>query len=340
MVLTGKAGVPTMRLARAAFGLLALWLIVDFSGPVKGADEGGEKIYQRVLRSTVWILSPTEDKKVMSGSGSLIDVKRRLILTNQHVVGEAEKVIVMFPMFQKGKLVAEKAAYLDQLKDGDAAIVGKVVHREPKRDLALIQLEGLPKGALALPLAAKSATPGQKVHSVGNPGSSGALWIYTSGTVRQVYHKKWRVETKEYEADVVETQSPTNPGDSGGPLVNDKGELVAVTQGGAVNAQLVSFFVDIGEVRSVLASKGLVKLATPPAKAVGGEEAVEETAKKPEDELEKQEKAASIKLNLAKKLMEDGINASARYQDIIKTYPKTKAAEEAKQILDKMTKKK
>lgn len=332
-----------MKLARAVFGILTLGLIVGFSGPATGADDGGEKIYQRVLRSTVWILSPTEDKKVMSGSGSLIDVKRRLILTNQHVVGEADKVIVMFPMFQKGKLIAEKSAYLDQLKDGDIAIVGKVVHREPKRDLALVQLEGLPKGALALPLAAKSATPGQKVHSVGNPGSSGALWIYTSGTVRQVYHKKWRVETKDYEADVVETQSPTNPGDSGGPLVNDKGELVAVTQGGAVNAQLVSFFVDIAEVRSVLASKGLVKLATPAAKEIGGGDepaTASDTAKKPDDDLEKQEKAAAIKLNLAKKLTEDGINATARYQDIIKTYPKTKAAEEAKQILDKMTKKK
>ena len=48
---------------------------------------------------------------------------------------------------------------------------------------------------------------------------------------------------------MVETDSPTNPGDSGGPLVNDKGELVAVTEGGAVNAQLLSTFIDVSEVQ-------------------------------------------------------------------------------------------
>lgn len=329
---------------RVFSGMLALAAMIAWSAA--RADEGGEKIYQRVLRSTTWILAPVDDNRAMSGSGSLIDVNRRLVLTNHHVVGDADKVIILFPMFQKGKLVAEKDFYRQQVRNSNF-ITGKVVLKDSKRDLALVQLEGVPKGVQALPLAAKSASPGQKVHSVGNPGSSGALWIYTSGTVRQVYHKTWKVEAdgavKTYEADVVETQSPTNPGDSGGPLVNDKGELVAVTQGGATNAQLVSFFVDISEVRAVLAAKGLAKLVTPPAKSLGDDSddkpKTDETAKKSDADLDKEEKLAAIKLNLAKKLAEDGINATARYQDIVKTYPKTKAAEEAKQILDKMKKK-
>jgi hypothetical protein len=101
------------------------------------------------------------------------------------------------------------------------------------------------------------------VHSVGNPGGSGALWVYTPGKVRQVYQKNWRAEvdgkTLSFKAKVVETDSATNPGDSGGPLVNDQGELVGVTQGGAIKAQLLSTFVDVGEVKRILANPDVAR---------------------------------------------------------------------------------
>ncbi len=69
-------------------------------------------------------------------------------------------------------------------------------------------------------------------------------------------HKKWRSKVERtvltFDADVVETQSPTNPGDSGGPLVNDALELVAVTQGAHTQARELSLFIDIGEVKKLL----------------------------------------------------------------------------------------
>jgi hypothetical protein len=58
-----------------------------------------------------------------------------------------------------------------------------------------------------------------------------------------------------FEARVIETDSPTNPGDSGGPLLNDAGELVGVTQGGAIKANSVSTFVDVYEVKRLLDSR-------------------------------------------------------------------------------------
>ena len=134
----------------------------------------------------------------------------------------------------------------------------------------------MPDGVQAMPLAADSVAPAQSVHSVGNPGDSGALWVYTPGRVRQVYHKRWKSQlgddTVQFEADVVETDSATNPGDSGGPLVNDKAQLVGVTQGGAVNARLLSTFIDVAEVRLLLNSREVKALgsgapAAPPEKA-------------------------------------------------------------------------
>ena len=67
-------------------------------------------------------------------------------------------------------------------------------------------------------LASGSPNPGERVHSIGNPVASTAMWIYTSGTVRQVLSAKTSLGKKQkLDAKVIETQSPIKPGDSGGP---------------------------------------------------------------------------------------------------------------------------
>jgi hypothetical protein len=234
-----------------------LALLLTFTAPAR-ADDDGAKVYEEALKSVVWIHSPRGQGKSASGTGSVIDRKLKLVLTNYHVVGDANSAVVMFPAYKGNRVVAEREYYLERLKaDG---IKGKVVARDKKADLALIQLESLPESAVALPLAKEGAKPAQTVHSIGNPGGSGALWVYTPGKVRQVYEKKWKAQldgdqTATFKAHVVETDSATNPGDSGGPLLNDKGQMVGVTQGGAVKAQLISTFIDVVEVKHFLTSK-------------------------------------------------------------------------------------
>lgn len=215
----------------------------------------GAAVYQKVLKSTVWVHSDRGGGRLATGSGSLIDRGRRLVLTNYHVVGNVKQATVFFPAFEGTKAVPERKYYTDRARQ--LGIPGEVVEVDKDADLALIRIDRVPEGAVALPLAADSPDPGQTVHSIGNPGKSGALWVYTPGKVRQVYTKKWQAKLDErtvhtFEAKVVETDSPTNPGDSGGPLVNDKGELVGVTQGGAIDAQALSIFVDVNEVRKFL----------------------------------------------------------------------------------------
>jgi hypothetical protein len=95
--------------------------------------------------------------------------------------------------------------------------------------------------------------------------------VYTPGKVRQVYSKKWQARLDPrtvltFRARVIETDSPTNPGDSGGPLVNDKGELVGVTQGGALDADALSIFVDLSEVKRLVNRRSVQALrSTEPA---------------------------------------------------------------------------
>jgi HEAT repeat protein/S1-C subfamily serine protease len=219
---------------------------VATTGPESvGSDNSGQTIYKHLLKSVAWILVRV-GQGGMSGTGSLIDRQNRLVLTNNHVVGDSSEILVFFPTYEQGKLLAERDRYLQQTREQDL-IRARVLAKDPKRDLALLQIDRVPDGIEALPVAKSSTAPGLSVHSIGNPGTSGALWIYTSGTVRQIYHKQWKTQAGEHEALIVETQSPTNPGDSGGPLVNVNGELVGVTQGLLVNAQLVSLFIDVTE---------------------------------------------------------------------------------------------
>jgi HEAT repeat protein/S1-C subfamily serine protease len=229
----------------------------NLSAPeILASDDGGQLIYKHLLKSAVWILSIQQQQlqggvqqgtRVSGGTGTLVDRKNRLVLTNHHVVDGGQAIVVFFPSFNNGKLLAERDFFLEQVKQNDV-IRGKVLAAEQRRDLALIQVDRVPDGIEALTLAKTSTSPGNPVHSIGNPGSSGALWIYTSGTVRQVYEKEWRTGPDTiHHAKVVETQSPTNHGDSGGPLVNSRGELVGVTHGGSSTAQLLSLFIDVSE---------------------------------------------------------------------------------------------
>ncbi|MHB1426447.1 MAG: HEAT repeat domain-containing protein, partial [Gemmataceae bacterium] len=138
----------------------------------------------------------------------------------------------------------------------DIGIRARVVAREPSKDLALLQLDHVPNGLPVLKLAAKSAEPGQNVHSIGasgvEKGLKGYLWRYTTGQVRQVYQDSFRVEYGEVNAWLVETSAPTNRGDSGGPVVNDQARLIAVVESLKRDERLVSKNIDVREIRRLL----------------------------------------------------------------------------------------
>ena len=232
---------------------LVTTLILMLGVPILAEEPTGSNIYKKTIPSVTWIFSK-RSKGFSTGTGTLIDVERRLVLTNYHVVESNPNASVYFPIFRDGRAIPERAYY--QARGERLALPGKVIVLDKQADLALIQLEKTPKDVAAVPIAEQSVGPGDRVHSIGNAGKSGALWGYVSGTVRQVYNKRWKSKlgnrTVSFQAKVVETDSPTNPGDSGGPLLNNAGELVGVTQGGAIDAQLVSFFIDRSEVEDLL----------------------------------------------------------------------------------------
>ncbi len=135
------------------------------------------------------------------GSGVIVD-SRGYILTNNHVVGEADEINVTLP---------DKRTF-------DAQIVGT----DPETDLAVIKIDGedLPTATLG---DSDKLRVGNWVLAVGNP--FGLKYSVTAGIVSAL--GRTEVKLAEYE-NFIQTDAAINPGNSGGPLVNLDGEVVGI----------------------------------------------------------------------------------------------------------------
>ncbi|MGH7926702.1 MAG: DegQ family serine endoprotease [Candidatus Binatia bacterium] len=136
------------------------------------------------------------------GSGVIIDQKG-LILTNNHVVENAEKITVK----------------LSDEREFDAKVVG----RDPKTDIAVIQIND-GKGSFSVaPLGDSSRLQvGEWVVAMGSPfGLDNTL---TAGVVSA---KGRQIGAGPYD-NFIQTDASINPGNSGGPLVNLRGEVVGI----------------------------------------------------------------------------------------------------------------
>ena len=270
---------------------LGLILIAALACPAARAADAGDpeqRLYQGLLPSTVWInlvkkQDPSGRTEFLSGSGALVDLKQRLVLTNYHVVRDKEEARVLFPVVQDKKPVLDRAYYTGHiLRSG---IPGKFVARDAVHDLALIQVAALPPGARAVRVAARGVGPGEHVYSLGNPGESDKLWVFHPGSVQRVGHEKFHSKTVDgfeldVEADLVVTDMPNKPGESGGPLINEHGELAGVIDGHRTDRlggreTHSGIFIDLGDVRSFLDSR---KVAAKPAAAPPKGESVRPTA--------------------------------------------------------------
>jgi S1-C subfamily serine protease len=179
-------------------------------------------LYEEVIDSVVSIRVGTSPDNAAQGSGFVYDFNGHII-TNQHVVTDAEEVEVRF-------------------SEGDWRR-GEVVGTDIYTDLAVIEVEDVPEYAEPMPLADEHPTQGTPVAALGNPlGLEGSI---TQGIVSGV-NRSMRTESDFSIPDTVQTDAGIDRGNSGGPLVTLDGEVVGVnrarqgnTIGFAVSAALV-----------------------------------------------------------------------------------------------------
>jgi len=136
------------------------------------------------------------------GSGVIIDAAKGLIITNHHVINNADKITVT-------------------LRDGrsfNATVIGS----DPESDVAVIRIKA--ERLTDLKIADSDALRvGDFVIAIGNPFGLGQT--VTSGIVSALGRSGLGIEGYE---DFIQTDASINPGNSGGALINLRGELVGI----------------------------------------------------------------------------------------------------------------
>ncbi|CNE50091.1 protease [Yersinia nurmii] len=137
------------------------------------------------------------------GSGVIINAEKGYVLTNNHVINNADKIRV-------------------QLNDGreyDAKLLG----RDEQTDIALLQITDA-KNLKAIPMAdSDNLRVGDFAVAVGNPFGLGQT--ATSGIISALGRSGLNLEGLE---NFIQTDASINRGNSGGALVNLNGELIGI----------------------------------------------------------------------------------------------------------------
>ena len=205
--------------------------------------QAASEVYSQLARTAVWVQSPSATTR---STGWLFDRERKIIVSAAQAVGPHERVEIVFPIFEKGRLVSEVSRYAESPR-----VLAGVVARDVRRNLALLEVEALPTESAALALASEPARPGDSLHAIGNPNGLDALWAYSALTVRQTGTMALSTHKDDGSARVLVLQGPASGNDSGGPIVNDSGHLVAVA-GGKDGEQQVGYAVNLSELRAFI----------------------------------------------------------------------------------------
>ena len=182
------------------------------------------------------------------GSGVIIDAEKGYIVTNNHVIDNADKITV-------------------SLNDGHE-YQAKLIGKDPQSDIALLKIDDANK-LTAINIADSDKTRvGDYVVAIGNPFGIGQT--VTSGIISALARSGLNMNGFE---NFIQTDASINQGNSGGALVNLNGELVGINtaiiapSGGNVGIgfaipsnmvkSLTSQLIEYGEVkRGVLGIKG------------------------------------------------------------------------------------
>ena len=136
------------------------------------------------------------------GSGVIVDAENGYLLTNHHVIDNAEQITVA----------------LTDRREFEAEVVGA----DPETDIALLKIDA--DSLTALPFAdSNELQVGDYVVAIGNPFGLGQT--ITAGIVSAVGRSGLSLESYE---DFIQTDAAINVGNSGGALINLKGELVGI----------------------------------------------------------------------------------------------------------------
>ena len=196
-----------------------------------------------------------------AGSGVIVDAKNGYILTNHHVVGEADEIEV-------------------SLIDG-RTLEAEIVGSDAATDIAVIKVDA--EDLSEMPIGdSNDVRVGDFVIAIGSP--YGLTHTVTSGIVSAL--GRTGISRDGYE-DFIQTDASINPGNSGGALVNMDGELIGINSviisrsggnvgiGFAVPTEIASSIMgqilDFGEIRRGLLGVNIQTIDPEAAETLGAD---------------------------------------------------------------------
>ncbi len=196
----------------------------EFFGPRDDSTDPYENFLRKYFDDNI----PENDMRQKSlGSGFIISPDG-YILTNNHVISEADEIIVA-------------------LSDNEE-YVAEVVGRDDKTDIALIKIDPVGQD---LPVAvlgdSEDIDTGDWVIAIGNPFGLGHT--LTQGIVSA----KARIIGAGPYDNFIQTDAAINPGNSGGPLIDMQGQVVGINTAIVAAGHGIGFAVPINMVKGILA---------------------------------------------------------------------------------------
>lgn len=173
--------------------------------------------------------SELERKIVGQGSGFIID-HSGVILTNAHVVDNANKVTVT-------------------LKDG-RIFKGEVKGVDEITDLAVVKINAQGSDLPIAPLGDSSMVQvGDWAIAVGNP--VGLDNTVTLGIISTLGRSAAKAGIPDKRVEFIQTDAAINPGNSGGPLLNAQGEVIGINTAIRADAMGIGFAIPINQAKSL-----------------------------------------------------------------------------------------
>ena len=198
--LPSKDGVPTLAPLLREVTPAVVNISVQVTAPARQNPLMRDPFFRRFFEDL--LEQPQQRPQLSAGSGVVIDARLGYVITNHHVIEEAQEIVVTLK--DRRKLSAQ------------------LVGSDPGTDIALLKVA--PGGLTELKLGDSEALEvGDFVIAIGNPFGLGQT--VTSGIVSALGRTGLNIHGYE---DFIQTDASINPGNSGGALVNLKGELIGI----------------------------------------------------------------------------------------------------------------
>jgi len=213
-------------------------LVTDVSGIVSEVMPSIVAITNTSEKEINGFFGQSQSQERSSGSGIIIgqDDEQLLIVTNNHVVKDADSLTVSFIDNKTAKATVKGTS-----PSSDLAIVSV--------DISSLSSDTLNSIKVAVMGNSTSLKVGEPTIAIGNALGYGQS--VTTGVVSAVNRK---ITVEDVTCSVIQTDAAINPGNSGGALLNTKGEVIGINSSKYADAEVegIGFAIPISDAQPII----------------------------------------------------------------------------------------